>query len=122
MGGASGEPRANHERGPCGVFIKKRTEGFEKKGEVLLVRFPPAYGDDLVLFGDGGVKIKDIGLNGVRNAVNLFWVDPQAGGEGFPKFCGMRGFDSNSREKFKSAAQASLDPGGCEDRGKGVEN
>jgi len=32
MGGFSGKPRANHERGPGGVFIKKNTEVFEKKG------------------------------------------------------------------------------------------
>jgi len=76
MGGFSGEARTDDECGPGGIFIKKRAEGFEKKGEVLLVRFPAAYGDDLVLFGDGGGELKDIGLNGVRNAVNLFWVGP----------------------------------------------
>ena len=122
MGRNSGKPRADHEGGPCGVFIKKSTEGFEKKWEVLLVRFPPANGDDLVLFGDGRVELKDISLNGVGNTVNLFWVGPQAGGEGFPKHGGMRGFDSNSREKFKSAGQASLNPGGGADGGEGVEN
>ncbi len=99
MGGFSGKARTDDERGPGGIFIKKRTEGFEKKEEVLLVRLPPAYGDDLVLFGDGGVELKDIGLNGVRNAVNLFWVDPQAGGEGFPKCSGMRGFDKDRGQK-----------------------
>jgi hypothetical protein len=76
MGGFSGKPRTNHERSPGGVFIKKSADGFKKKGEVLLVRFPAAYGDDLILFGDGGVELKDIGLNGVRNTVDLFWVGP----------------------------------------------
>ena len=81
MGGFGGKPRANHEGGPSGVFIKKRTEGFEKKGEVLLVRFPPAYGDNLILFLNGRVKLEDIGLNGVRNTVNFVGIDSQAGGE-----------------------------------------
>ena len=76
MGGFSGKPRADHEGGPCGVSIKKSAEGFEEKGEVLLVGVPSANGDDLFLFLDGGVELKDIGLNGVRNAVNLFWVGP----------------------------------------------
>ena len=122
MGGFSGKPRANHERGPGGIFIEKRAEGFEKKGEVLLVRVPAADGDDLILFGDGRVEFKDIGLNGVRNAVDFGRVDPEAGGEGFPEIGGMRGFDSNSRQKFKSAGQASLDPGSGEDGREGVEN
>jgi len=77
----SGKPRANHQRGPSGVFIKKITESFDKKGEVLLVRFPAADGDDLVLFGDRGVELKDIGLNGVRNTVDFGGIDPEAGGE-----------------------------------------
>jgi hypothetical protein len=76
MGRFRVKPRANDEGGPCGVSIKKSTEGFEKKGEVLLVRFPAADGDDLIFFLDRGRKRKDIGLNGVRNAVNLFWVGP----------------------------------------------
>ena len=76
MGGFSGKPRANHEGGPVGILIKKFAEGFEKKGEVFLIGVPAADGDDLVLFGDGGVELIDIGLNGVRNAVNLFWVGP----------------------------------------------
>jgi hypothetical protein len=122
MGRFSREPRADDDRGPFGVSIKKSTESFEKKGEVLLVRFPATDGDDLVLFGDGGVELKDIGLNGVRNTVDFGGVDPKAGGKGFPKISGMRGFDSNSREKFKSAGQASFDPGGGEDGGKRVEN
>ena len=42
-------------------------------------------------------------------------IDPEAFGEGFPKCGGMRGFDSNIREKFKSAGQASLDPGSGDD-------
>jgi hypothetical protein len=80
MGRLSGKPRANHEGGPCGVFFKKSTESFEKKGEVLLVRFPAAYGDDLVFFGDGGVEFKDIGLDRVRNTVDFGGIDPDAGG------------------------------------------
>ena len=122
MGGFRGKPRANHQRGPSAVFIEKRAEGFEKKGEVLLIRFPAADGDDLVLFGDGGVELKDIGLNGVRNTIDFGGIDPETGGEGFPKRGGMRGFDSNCREKFKSAGQASLDPGSSENGGEGVEN
>ena len=122
MGGLSWEAGADDKGGPGGIFIEKSAEGFDKKGEVLLVRFPTAYRNNLVLFGDGVVELKNIGLNGVRNTVDLFGVDPEAGGEGFPKRGGMRGFDSNSREKFKSAGQASLDPGGGEDGGEGVEN
>jgi len=100
VGRFSGKPRANDERGPSAVFIEKKAEGFEEKGEVLLIRVPAADGDDLVLFGDGRVELENIGLNGVRNAVNLFWVGPQAGGEGFPKCGGMGGFDCKGREKF----------------------
>ena len=122
IGGFSGEPRANHERGPCGVFIKKRTESFEKKGEVLLIRFPATDGDNLVLFWDGRVEFKDIGLNGVRNAVDFGWIDPETGGEGFPEDGGMRSFYRHGWKQFQSAGQASLDPGGGEDGGEGVEN
>ena len=100
MGRFRGKPRANHQRGPSGVFIKKTAEGFDKKGEVLLVRFPTAYRNNLVLFGDGGVELEDIGLNGVRNTVDFGGIDPEAGGEGFPKRGGMRGFDCNGRQKF----------------------
>ena len=100
VGRSRGKPRANHQRDPRGIFIKKSTEGFEKKGEVLLVRFPAADRDNLILFGDGGVELKDIGLNRVRNAVDLLRVDPEAGSEGFPKSGCVRGFDSNGREKF----------------------
>ena len=102
VGGFSGKPRANNEGGPGGVFIKKNTEVFEKKGEVLLVRVPAAYGDNLVLFGGSGVELKDIGLDGVRNTVDLFWVGPQAGGEGFPEIGGMGGFNKNGGQEFKS--------------------
>ena len=102
MGGFSGKSRADHERGPRWVFIKKRTESFEKKREVLLVRFPAAYGDDLILFGNGGVEFKDIGLNGVRNTVNFGGIDPETGGEGFPKRGGMRGFDKDGGQEFQS--------------------
>jgi len=101
VGRFSGKPRANHERGPCGVFIKKSTEGFEKKGEVLLVRFPATNGDNLILFLNGRIELEDIGLNGVRNAVNLFWVGPQAGREGFPKCGGMRGFDKDGGQELQ---------------------
>jgi len=76
MGGLSWEARADDKGGPGGIFIEKRAEGFEKKGKVLLIGVPAADGDDLVLFGNGGVEPKDIGLNGVRNAVEFFWVGP----------------------------------------------
>jgi hypothetical protein len=122
MGGFSGKPRADHEGGPRGVFIKKSTEGFEKKGEVLLIGLPAAGGDDLVLFGDSRVEFKDIGLNRVRNAVDLFWVDPEAGSEGFPKNGRVRGFYRHGWEQFQSAGQASLDPGSGKDGSEGVEN
>ena len=122
MGVFSGKARTDDERGPGGIFIKKSSEGFEKKRQVLLVRFPSADGDNLILFLDGRVELKDIGLNGVRNTVDFGGIDPDVGSEGFPKRGRMRGFDSNSREKFKSAGQASLDPGGGEDGGEGVEN
>ena len=95
MGGFSGKPRADHERGPGRIFIKKSTEGFEKKREVLLVGVPAANGDDLVLFGDGGVELKDISLNRVRNAVDFGGIDPETGGEGFPEISGMRGFNKD---------------------------
>jgi hypothetical protein len=72
----SGKPRADHEGGPGGIFIKKSSEGFEKKRQVLLVRFPAADRDNLIFFLNGGVELKDIGLNGVRNTVDLFWVGP----------------------------------------------
>ena len=76
MGGFSGEARTDDECGPGGIFIEKSAEGFEEKREVFLIRVPAADGDDLILFGDGGVELKGIGLDGVRNAVNLFWVGP----------------------------------------------
>jgi hypothetical protein len=102
MGGFSGKPRANHEGGPCGVFFKKSTESFEEKGQVLLVRFPSTYGDNLIFFLDGGIKLKDIGLNRVRNTVDFGGIDSQAGGEGFPEISGMRGFDKNGGQEFQS--------------------
>ncbi len=101
MGGFSGEARTDDEGGPGGIFIEKSAEGFEEKREVLLVRVPATDGDDLVLFSDGGVELKDIGLDGVRNAVDFFWVGPEAGGEGFPKK-GRRGsFDKDGGQKPK---------------------
>ena len=72
----SGKARTDDEGGPRGIFIEKRAEGFEEKGEVLLIGFPAAHGDDLILFLNGRIELKNIGLNGVRNAVNLFWVSP----------------------------------------------
>ena len=101
MWGFSGKPRTNHEGGPSGVFIKKRTESFEKKREVLLVRFPAANADDLIFFGDGRVELKDIGLNGVRNTVNFFWIGTKATSEGFPKEGGRGSFDKGGGEKPK---------------------
>ena len=76
MGRFGGKPRADHEGGPSGVFIKKSTEGFQKKREVLLIGVPSANGDDLFLFLDGGVELKDIGLNGVRNTVDFGGIEP----------------------------------------------
>ena len=78
MGGFSGEARTDDECGPGGIFIKKSTEGFEKKGEVLLVRFPATNGNDLILFGNSGVELKDIGLNRVRDVVNSGGIDTKA--------------------------------------------
>jgi hypothetical protein len=102
MGGFSGKPRTNDERSPGGVFIKKSAEGFEEKGEVLLIGFPAADGYDLVLFGDGGVELKDIGLNGVRNTADFRGIDPEAVGEGFPEIGGMGGFNKNGGQEFQS--------------------
>ena len=76
MRGFSREPRADDEGGPGGIFIEKGVKSFKEKGEVLLVRAPPPHGDDLIHFGDGGGEFKDIGLDGVRNAVDFFWVGP----------------------------------------------
>ena len=80
VGRFRGKPRADHEGGPSWVFIKKSTEGFEKKRQVLLVRFPATDRDNLILFLNGGVEFKDISLNGVGNTANLFWVGHQAVG------------------------------------------
>ena len=102
MGCHSGKPRADHERGPVGILIKKVAKRFEKKRQVLLIGLPAANGDNLILFGNGGVELKDISLNRVRNAVNFFWVNPQAGGEGFPEISGMRGFNNNGGQEFQS--------------------
>ena len=101
VGRSRGKPRANHQRDPRGIFIKKSTEGFEKKGEVLLVRFPAADRDNLILFGDGGVELKDIGLNRVRNAVDFGGIDPETGGQGFPEIGGVGGFNKNEGQEFK---------------------
>ena len=76
MGGFSWEPRTDDKGGPGGIFIEKSAEGFEEKREVLLIGVPAADGYDLILFGDSGVELKDIGLNGVWNTVDLFWVGP----------------------------------------------
>jgi len=101
MGRLSGKTRTDDECGPGWIFIEKVAEGFEEKREVLLVRFPAADRDNLILFLNGRVELKDIGLKGVRNAVNLFWVGAQAGGERFPKCGGMRGFDKDRGQKSK---------------------
>jgi len=98
----SGKTSTDDECGPGGIFIEKVAEGFEEKGEVLLIGFPATNGDDLILLGYGRVELKDIGLNGVRNTVDLFWVGPQAGGEGFPEIGGMGGFNQNGGQEFKS--------------------
>ena len=101
MGGFGGKARTDDEGGPGGIFIEKRAEGFEEKGEVLLIGVPPPHGDNLILFLNGGVELKDIGLNGVRNTVNLFWVGTKAGGERFPKEGGMRSFNKDGGQKPK---------------------
>ena len=101
MGGFGGKPRADDEGGPGGIFIEKSAEGFEEKGEVLLIRVPAADGDDLVLFGDGGVELKDIGLDGVGNAVDFFWIGTKAKSEGFPEKGGVWGFDKDGGQKSK---------------------
>ena len=101
MGGFGGKPRANNKGGPGGVFIKKSSEGFEKKRQVLLIGFPTADGDNLILFGDGGVELKDIGLNGVRNTVDFLWIGTKAKSEGFPKCSGSGSFDKDAGQKSK---------------------
>ena len=101
MGGFSGQARTDDEGGPGGIFIEKSAEGFEEKREVLLIGVPAADGDDLVLFGDGGVELKDIGLNGVGDVVDFFWIGTKAGGEGFPKEGGRGSFDKDGGEKPK---------------------
>jgi len=102
MGRLSGKPRADHEGGPGGIFIKERAEGFEEKGEVLLIGVPAADGDDLILFLNGRIELKDIGLNGVRNTVDFFWIGTKAGGERFPKDGGSGSFDKNGGQEFQS--------------------
>ena len=102
MGRFGGEARTDDQGRPGRIFIEKRAEGFEEKGEVLLIGFPAADGNDLVLFGDSGVEFKDIGLNGVRNAVDFGRVDPEAGSEGIPKSGRVRGFDKNGGQEFQS--------------------
>ena len=84
MGGFSRKPRTNDEGSPRGIFIEKSAEGFEEKGEVLLIGVPAADGNDLILFGDSGVEFKDIGLNRVRNAVDFLWIGTKAKSEFLP--------------------------------------
>ena len=100
MGGFSGETRTDDERGPGGIFIEKSAEGFEEKGEVLLIGFPATNGDDLVLFGNGWVEFKDIGLNRVRNTLDFLWIGTKATSEGFPKEGGIRCFDKDGGQKL----------------------
>ena len=100
MGGFRGKPRANHQRGPGGIFIEKSAEGFEEKGEVLLIGVPAADRDNLILFLNGRIELEEIGLNGVRNAVDLFGVDPEAGSEGFPKEGGRGSFYRYRGQEF----------------------
>jgi hypothetical protein len=101
MGRFRGKPRANDKGGPGRIFIEKRAEGFEEKGEVLLIGVPATDGDDLVLFLDGGVELKDIGLNWVRNTVDFFWIGTKATSEGFPEKGGRGGFDEDGGQKRK---------------------
>ena len=101
VGGFGGKARTDDEGGPGGVFIEERAEGFEEKGEVLLVRVPPAHGNNLILFEDGGVKFKDIGLDGVWNTVDFRGIGTKTGGEGFPEEGGMRCFDKDGSQKRK---------------------
>ena len=98
----SGETRTDDEGGPRWILFKKCAKGFEEKGEVFLIGVPSTNGDDLILFLNGGVELKDIGLDGVRNTVNLFWVGLQADGEGLPKEGGRGSFDKDAGQKPKS--------------------
>ena len=100
MGGFGGKPRADDEGGPGGIFIEKSAEVFEEKGEVLLIRVPAADGEELVLFGDGGGELKDIGLNGMRNTVDFLWIGTKATSEGFQKEGGMGCFDKDGGHKL----------------------
>ena len=101
MGGFSGEARTDDQGRPGRIFIEKRAEGFEEKGEVLLVGVPPPHGDNLILFLDGGVELTDIGLDGVGDVVEFFWTDTKAGGEGFPEKGGSGSFDKDGGQKSK---------------------
>lgn len=86
------------------------------------MRFPSAHGDNLILFGDSGVGLKDIGLDRVGNAVDLFWVGPKTTGKSLPECCGVRGFDRYDWKQIQSVGQASLDPWGGKNGGEGVKN
>ena len=97
----SGKTSTDDECGPGGIFIEKVAEGFKEKGEVLLIGFPATNGDDLILLGYGRVELKDIGLNGVRDVVNFFWIGTKATSEGFPKEGGRGSFDKGGGEKPK---------------------
>ena len=99
----SGKPRANHQRGPGGIFIEKSAEGFEKKRQVLLIGVPATNRDNLILFLNGGVEFKGIGLDGVRDVVNFFWIGTKATSEGFPKEGGRGSFYRHGWEQFQSA-------------------
>ena len=49
----------------------------------------------MILFGDSGVEFKNIGLDGVGDVVDLFWIGTKATSEGFPEK-GGRGKSSDN--------------------------
>ena len=103
MGRFRGKPRADDEGVPVGILIKKCAKSFEKKRLVLLVGVPSAYVDNLILFLNGRIELEEIGLNGVRNAVDFGGIDPETGGKGFPKEGGSGSFYRHGWDQFQSA-------------------